>query len=346
MFVAFGDKKTSSLQLSRTDRRFEMNSELETKTERTVQMLHKEDLDGVLLNTQHNFAWLTCGGSNGIDLSRENGAGFLLITKDGGRYVVANNIEIGRLTSEELPDRSRFEPIEITWQAEKDPQTILNAARSVAGGDRLGCDIGFPETRWIEPSIASCRYELTPEETERFRVLGGDAGEALNNVVPQLAPGQSENEVARIVRDELAKYGIFAVVTLIAGDDRIAKYRHPVPTDNLWKNTLLIVACARRNGLIASLSRMICSGDIPSDLQSRTVVCAAVNAALYDATKIGATGSELYAVAAAAYEDREFADEISKHHQGGAAGYRTRDWVAHPGSTDVVRPNQSFAWNP
>jgi antitoxin VapB len=58
------------------------------------------------------------------------------------------------------------------------------------------------------------------------------------------------------------------------------------------------------------------------------------------------TGAELYAVASAAYKDQGFADEISKHHQGGAAGYRTRDWVAHPESKDVVRPNQAFAWNP
>src|SRR5690348_15118728 len=137
-----------------------MNSELETKTERIVRMLHAEDLDAVLLNTQHNFAWLTCGGSNGIDLSRENGAGFLCVTRTGKRSVIANNIEIDRLLTEEIPPSS-FERSEVTWQEEKDPQTILNAARSIAGGDKLGCDIGFPDTRWIEPSIAACRAELT-----------------------------------------------------------------------------------------------------------------------------------------------------------------------------------------
>jgi antitoxin VapB len=81
-------------------------------------------------------------------------------------------------------------------------------------------------------------------------------------------------------------------------------------------------------------------------LRRRTESCAAVNAALYHATRIGATGSELYNVAADAYAAQGFADEINKHHQGGAAGYRTRDWVAHPESNDKVRPNQAFAWNP
>ena len=44
--------------------------------------------------------------------------------------------------------------------------------------------------------------------------------------------------------------------------------------------------------------------------------------------------------------DAGFADEIDKHHQGGAAGYRTREWVIHPNSTDVVESDQAFAWNP
>lgn len=322
------------------------NIELEVKIERLVQMMDGEGLNGVLINSQHNFSWLTCGGSNGIDLSRENGAGFLFITRDGRRYLIANNIEMPRLLGEELPAYAQLAPMEITWQAEKDPRSVLNAARSVTDGSEFGCDIGFPDTRWVEPSIAGCRAELTPEEIQRYRDLGGDAGTAFEKLVSRIAPGQTENEIARLVRDELAGGGIFPVVTLVGADDRIASYRHPVPTENVWRNTLLIVVCARRHGLVASLSRVICAGDIPSDLQHRTDAAADVNATLYSATTAGATGSDLYSVAAKAYAEKGFADEIDKHHQGGACGYRTRDWVAHPDSKDIVRLNQAFAWNP
>jgi Xaa-Pro dipeptidase len=320
-------------------------SELETKSERVVKMLHDEQLDGVLMNTQHNFSWITGGGANGIDFSRENGAGFLFVTKEK-RFVIANNIEMQRLLTEEMRGGSLFEPIEISWQSERDPQSILNAARSVAGGNNFGCDIGFPETRWIEPSIASCRFELTPEEIERYRSLGHDAGHAIVQTIARLEPGQTETEIARIVRDELGRLNIYSIVTLVAADERISNYRHPVPTGNVWRNTLLIVVCARRHGLIASLTRMICASEIPDDLQRRTDSCAAVNAALYAATVVGSTASELYRTAADAYEQQGFGAEINKHHQGGAAGYRTRDWVAHPDGGDVVRPNQAFAWNP
>ena len=307
-------------------------------------MLAAEKLGGVLLNTQHNFSWLTGGYSNGIDLSRENGAGFLFITEKGNRYLIANNIEMPRLISEEI-SLADFQPIEVTWVAEKDPQTVLKAARSVTDGN-IGCDIGFPETGWIEPSIATCRFQLTPEEIQRYRDLGRDAGEAFAKMIPKLAPDQTENEIAGVVRSELGARGIFCVVTLVAADERIQKYRHPLPTDNIWKNILMMVVCARRHGLIASLSRIVCAGDIPADLQRRTEAAASVNAALYAATKPGVTGAELYNVAAATYAKEGFADEINKHHQGGACGYRTRDWVAHPDSGDVVRPDQAFAWNP
>ena len=99
-------------------------------------------------------------------------------------------------------------------------------------------------------------------------------------------------------------------------------------------------------GLIASLSRMVCIGNIPDELKIKTDAAAFVNASLLDATRPGATGAELYQIAVNAYATSGFADEINYHHQGGAAGYRTRDWVAHPSSSEVVKENQAFAWNP
>jgi antitoxin VapB len=135
-------------------------------------------------------------------------------------------------------------------------------------------------------------------------------------------------------------------VTLVAADDRLSRYRHPVPTANRWKDTLMLVTCAKRGGLIVSLSRIICSGEIPDELGSKTEAAAYVNARVMSATRPGTTGAELYEIAARAYAERGFANEINLHHQGGATGYKTREWVAHPKSTEIVKMNQAFAWNP
>ncbi len=108
----------------------------------------------------------------------------------------------------------------------------------------------------------------------------------------------------------------------------------------------MIVVCAKRKGLIASLSRIVCAGKIPEELKNRTASCARVNAKILAATKPNATGAELYKVAADAYAAESFAGEENLHHQGGAAGYKTRDWMAHPKSSEQVKINQAFAWNP
>lgn len=311
-------------------------------------MLVDEGLDGVLLNAQHNFAWLTGGGSNGIDLSRENGAGNLLVVADGRRFVIANNIEMPRLLAEELKAED-FEPIESLWHDEKvTGDLVLRKAKKLLGGNSLiATDMPlFADVRPIENKIAPCRYSLTTDELVRYQALGRDSGAAIRRVIDKIEPGQTEIEIAETLRQGLASAGMVSVVTLVAADERISQFRHPVPTANRWQKTLLLVTCAKSGGLITSQSRLICVGETPDDLKTKTEATAYVNACLLDATRPGITGAELYTVAANAYSEKNFADEINKHHQGGAAGYKTREWVAHPQSSDVVQINQPFAWNP
>ena len=112
------------------------------------------------------------------------------------------------------------------------------------------------------------------------------------------------------------------------------------------QSPILLVTCAKRDGLIVSLSRIVCIGEPSDELKRKTESAAYVNACLLNATRPGATGAELYRTAADAYSEQGFAGEINRHHQGGAAGYKTREWVAHPQSGEVVLADQAVAWNP
>ena len=311
-------------------------------------MLAAESLGGVVLGSQHNFAWLTAGGTNAVDTSREQGVCALLVRADGRRFVLASRIEMARVLEEELAGAD-FEPVEFGWEEEKAAPTFLadRAASLLGAGAALGSDLPLgANTRTVEGSVARCRYQLTPPEMERFRRLGRDAGEAVGEVVRSLEPGETEIEVARRTADALAARRIHPVVTLVAADERLRKFRHPVPTGLRWSRVLMVVTCARREGLIASLTRIVCAGAVSDELRRRTDAAARVNARVLAATRPGATGSELFGVAAAAYAAEGFPGEEHLHHQGGAAGYRTRDWVAHPSSAETVQPRQAFAWNP
>ena len=310
-------------------------------------MTAREKLAGVLLNAQHNFAWLTGGAFNGIDTSRENGAATLLVASDGRRFILANNIEMQRMLAEQV-NAADFEPIEFSWLDEKASDDILyRKASEVLGKANIAADVlVVPNIRPLEKLIAACRYSLTEAETDRFRQLGSDAGKAMRNVIAAIRPGESEIEIAAKMRTELLLGGMDSVVSLVAADHRIKKFRHPVPTDNRWRKILMMVTCAKRHGLIVSLTRLVCLGDAPSELLQRTEAAARINARVYSATLPGAVGSDLFRTLADAYAAEGFANEIELHHQGGAAGYRTRDWAAHPRSTEVVQLNQAFAWNP
>ena len=323
-----------------------MFAEIEEKTGRLVEMLCRENLGGVLLNAQHNFAWLTAGGNNGVDLSRENGVATVLVTDGGKRYILANRIEMPRLLAEQMTDDD-LEPIDFAWQQEKEqPKLLVEIAGHLVQGPLASDLSSIAGTRNIEGLITACRASLTVDEAERYRELGRDASDAMNSVVRQLTPGESEVEIAEKMRTVFSQRLMTLVVALVAADERIERYRHPLPTETTWAKTLLLVACAKRSGLIVSLSRMISAGGVSDELRSGTEAAAFVNASLWHRTRPGVTGAELYQVAADAYRTAGFEDEIDKHHQGGAAGYRTRDWVAHPAAKEVVQLNQGFAWNP
>lgn len=325
-----------------------LTEEIGEKTESLLSLISQEGLGGVLINSQPNFAWLTVGGRNGIDLSRETGAGTLFLRHDGRRFVLANRIEMDRLLTEELNGQG-YEPVDFAWEEEKgNPTFVADLARSlVAEKLPIGSDLPLgADVRLLTGAIAHARCELTEAEVIRFRVLGRDAGKAIGDLARIVEPGLTEREVARRAIDALAAVGIDSVVTLVAADDRLKRFRHPVPTDLQWKRLLMIVTCARRGGLIASLTRIVCAGPVDEDLANRTRGSATVNARLFDATRPGVTGADLYKQAALAYIEAGFPGEERLHHQGGAAGYQTREWVAHPLSTEKVQSPQAFAWNP
>jgi len=261
-----------------------MSQEIEAKNERLVRLCPSEGLRGVLINSQPNFAWLTAGGRNGVDSSRENGVATLFVRRDGKRFVLANKIEMTRIMTEELNGQN-YEPLEFWWEDEKaNPPLINKVARSVTTEKMpLGCDLPLGDARVIESAIARTRYQLTAPEIARFRTFGKDAGVAIGDLAGSLAPGLTEREVA------LAAIGAEAVVTLVAADERLQRFRHPVPKDAQWKKLLMIVVCARRHGLVASITRIVCAGPVPDDLRRRTYATAHVNAALLVATRPGAS---------------------------------------------------------
>jgi len=323
----------------------EAGAEHEEKLARLARLAAQTGAGGILLAGHHNIAWLTGGAANRIDASREAGSARLLLTADGRRFVLANAIEMPRLLDEELAGLG-YEPIEYAWTDDQDPSHAVRAARArIASGASLAADWPLPETTPIEASLGRTRALLTDGEIARYRALGAEAGRLMARICRELSPGDDERDIAGLLVDGAAAMRARAIVALVGCDDRLRRYRHPVPTATKWRHVVMLALCAERHGLVVSLSRIVASG-VPEDLDAKTRATASVFGRLLDATRPGATGADLFRVAADAYAAAGYPGEERKHHQGGAIGYRAREWVAHPGSAEVVQPRQAFAWNP
>ena len=319
-------------------------AELEEKLARVVRVAEAAGLRGVLLAAHHNIAWLTGGRSNRIDASREAGTQRLFVTTAGKRYVLANAIEMPRLRAEALAGLD-FEPVEYPWADDQDAAYAVGVARDLAGDGPLGADWPLPNTTPIESALARARHLLTDAEIERYRVLGRDAGAAMASVCRTLEPGDDERDIQRAITDAAGLIRARAIVALVGSDGRLRQFRHPVPTATRWEHVVMLALCAERDGIVVSLSRIVASRP-PADLAERTRATATVFGRLLEATRPGATGAALYGTAREAYASVGFPGEELRHHQGGAIGYRAREWTAHPKSEEVVQARQAFAWNP
>jgi antitoxin VapB len=161
-----------------------------------------------------------------------------------------------------------------------------------------------------------------------------------------IQPGMTELTIARMLTDKSLAHGGYPVVNLVASDERVARYRHPLPTDKTVERYVMVVLCLRSTGLIAAITRFVHFGPIPTELATKAQASARVDAKMILGTRKGRTMSEMFALAGQAYRDEGYPTAITEHHQGGSIAYLPREIFAQPGETEIIAEQQAFAWNP
>jgi len=302
-------------------------------------LLASHQIDALLLRRVSSFAWATCGAASYVNTASTDGVAALLITPTA-LHLVTDNIEATRLEQEEKLKEQGWEFHVARWHQGQDTLGRL------AAGLRLGADGPYSNAVDFSAELARLRARLTPEEGERFRQLGRLCASAMDAAIHAVRPGQSEYEIAALLASETERRGVQVIVNLIATDERIFAFRHPLPTGKQLDRYAMLVLCGRRNGLVCSLTRLVHFGLLPDDLRRKAQAVAQVDAAFINATRPGRTLGDILQDAVATYAATGYPDEWHLHHQGGPAGYEPREYVATPGSTDVVSAGQVFAWNP
>lgn len=302
-------------------------------------LLDKHDVDGLLLRRVSSFAWATCGASSYVNTAVTQGAASLLVMRDES-VVFTNNIEAPRMEAEEGLVAQGWTFRVAHWA---NPMTELDR---LTVGLRLISDVPFPGAKVIDAEMAHLRAHLCSEEGERFRQLGSLCAEAMNASTHALKPGMTEMGIAALLGAEAQKRGVQPIVNLIATDERIYQYRHPLPTDKKLKKYAMLVLSGRKYGLVCSISRLVHFGPVPEDVQKRVDAAAQVNAAFIAHSRPGAVLDELFKQGQKAYVQAGFPNEWQHHHQGGAVGYEPREFLGKPDAQDVIAVGQAFAWNP
>jgi antitoxin VapB len=190
------------------------------------------------------------------------------------------------------------------------------------------------------------RWSLTEEEIARYRDGGRRASAAMEAACRKVRAGTDEQEIAGHLDFEIHKAGLNPLVTLVAGDDRISSFRHPLPKPLPVRERAMLVTCAAFGGLVSCLTRFVAFRPPDKETAAKFQAVANIDAAVNLATRPGRSLGEIFADLQRAYAAGGYADQWQLHHQGGSTGYNPRDAVATPSSAVRVAENQAFAWNP
>lgn len=314
-------------------------SELTERRTRITSFLNDRDLDAVWLARPPNFAWLT-GQSNVVDRDSPVGVAAAGFDREQGFRLLTNTIEAPRLREEALP--AAFTVTAADWYTDSLADLVAAESPTAAAAD-------FDVPGLDQPDLSVLRQPLAPFDIDQYRELGQETAATVESVCRELAPTRTEQSVAVDVRTALESRGIAAPVVLVGGSNRAQKYRHCTPTGARLDEYALVSVTAQRGGLYASTTRTV-AFDPPSWLTDRHRAAARVEvtalAATQQAARDGSTAGDVFSRIQQAYDAVGFPDEWRSHHQGGAAGFAGREWIATPThSAPVVEP-QGYAWNP
>jgi Xaa-Pro dipeptidase len=313
----------------------ERAAEVARRIELVADRLAELGAGGVVLASRRNVAWLTAGGMTHVVLASETAAAPVLVTAASEAIVLAPNNEAARIADEELAGL----PIEVASLPWPDRHAIPDEAERRTGRTPV-------DDQDVEEWLIDRRSVLVPFESSRVAWLGGRVRQAIDAALSTIAPGATEDEAVAEMTSRLARDGIRAAVVLAAADERIQRYRHPLPRSSRIRDRLMLIAVGERWGLHAAYTGIRDFEPPPREIAARMVQVRAVHDEMVRVSRPGATLGDVFEAARTAYAKAGVPDEWTLHHQGGTIGYQPRETIAGPGDRTVIEPGMALAWNP
>jgi Xaa-Pro dipeptidase len=288
-----------------------------------------------LLRSRANVAWATAGAQHHVVSAAGDGVGALLVTAERA-WFLAPNIEAARLREEELAHLG-LDVVEYDWWASDGLRGSVTRLLPVGSGPVLSDGD-------LDSVLRVRRSRLDPLDHERMALIGAAGQAAVEAALAAARPGQTEDMLAADLLGRLP--GVRAPVVLVAADDRIARFRHPLPTARPIRDRVMLVLVAEAWGLHVALTRFREWRAGSRDLARRWAAVREVQAAMHSATRPGMTLGAVLDQARQAYARTGYPDEWRDHHQGGIIAYEGRERVAVPDDPTTIEAGMALAWNP
>lgn len=252
--------------------------------------------------------------------------------------IVTNAIEAPRLQETELAGLDANWTV-VPWWEGRDAQ--------LPTGPRVGSDRPQRGSVSLAAELVDLRRSLTAHQQDLLRGVCSDAAAAATAAALRLAPTMTEYEAAGLFAAELLARQLDPIVLLVGGAARLDAHRHPLPTSAALGGRGMLVACGRRHGLVASVTRIVSFAPLDSVQRDAYRRLLEVERAFLDQTRPGARLGDVVTAGTDAYGQNGFEPlEWHRHHQGGLTGWQPRESPAAPTSDVVLAPGQVVAWNP
>lgn len=314
--------------------------EIAAKVEAARALMARLGVDALHLTSVANTAWLTAGAATYVNESVDEAAFSALVTPTGA-YILTDTIEAPRLYDEERLDTLGFTLCEEPWHTRG-----LTLARLTNGKHAISDRVEDGAADALRRALATLRSTLSAGEQARMKRGARLAAAAVRDAALAVRPGMSEHEVAARLMAASRSRGGTPIVTLVGSDERIYRYRHPLPTAKAVERYVMLVLCFRFRGLVTALTRSVYFGDLPDSLKSTALAVARLDARMIAATQPDRSLADMFALIKQAYADEGQPDAIEQHHQGGPIAYLAREALATPANEWRIEPGQAFAWNP
>ena len=315
--------------------------EITLKESRVREFMKKHSLKAVLLKTQANFCWLTGGGINEVTVADTLGVTSILVTEEE-RFIISDNIEAPRMIEDEGLAKFGFKLVQFEWYSGDEAKEVAK----IVDPKLVGCDVAGFGYQCYEKEIKELRYSLLQSEIDRYLWLGHKASLAVESILAMAKPGMRECMVTGEVLRVLWYDRIDSICNQSAADDRSMKYRHAVATERTINKYLMLNVNARKWGLVTTITRIVYFGKVEETLRKQYNDNVYIECGMIAASKPGVKMSDMFKTTVDLYTERGYLNEWKLHHQGGAQGYRNRDYIIFPSSTETILENQCLCWNP